>query len=101
MQGVAGSYSNIGYMGPPLVLSALGAGASAPVVLIFVCDSLLLFTLVPLLMALAGVERRSFAGDGRARSRWRVRDASVQRRDRGRRSLQRAAARLPDRRSTR
>src|SRR5215207_4843076 len=27
MQGVAGSYSNIGYMGPPLVLSALGPGA--------------------------------------------------------------------------
>ena len=26
MQGVAGSYSNIGYMGPPLMLSALGPG---------------------------------------------------------------------------
>lgn len=65
MQGVAGSYSNIGYMGPPLVLSALGAGASAPVVLIFVCDSLLLFTLVPLLMAVAGVERRSFVATTR------------------------------------
>lgn len=61
MQGMAGSYSNIGYMGPPLVLSALGAGASAPVVLIFVFDNVLLFSLVPLLMALAGVEKRSFA----------------------------------------
>ena len=59
MQGVAGSYSNIGYMGPPLILSALGAGASAPVVLIFVCDSLFLFSAVPLLMAFAGVEKRS------------------------------------------
>ena len=59
MQGVAGSYSNIGYMGPPLVLSALGAGASAPVVLIFVFDSLFLFSAVPLLMAFAGVEKRS------------------------------------------
>ena len=28
MQGVAGSYSNIGYMGPPLVLSTLGATAA-------------------------------------------------------------------------
>jgi malonate transporter and related proteins len=59
MQGVAGSYSNIGYMGPPLVLSAIGPAASAPVVLIFVFDNLMLFTLVPLLMAVAGVEKRS------------------------------------------
>lgn len=59
MQGVAGAYSNIGYMGPPLVLSALGAGASTPVVLIFVFDNLLLFSLVPLLMAVAGVEKRT------------------------------------------
>src|SRR4051794_10475337 len=61
MRGVAGSFSNIGYMGPPLVLSALGAGASAPVVLIFVFDNLLLFSLVPLLMAVAGVEKRTLA----------------------------------------
>ena len=59
MQGVAGSYSNIGYMGPPLILSALGPQASAPVVLIFVFDNLLLFSLVPLLMAVAGLEKRS------------------------------------------
>jgi malonate transporter len=65
MQGVAGSYSNIGYMGPPLVLSALGPAASAPVVLIFVFDNLLLFSLVPFLMALAGVEKRSLAATGR------------------------------------
>ncbi len=59
MQGVAGSYSNIGYMGPPLVLSALGAAASAPVVLIFVFDNLLLFSLIPFLMAIGGLEKRS------------------------------------------
>src|ERR671939_1367869 len=59
MQGVAGSYSNIGYMGPPLVLSAIGAAASAPVVLIFVFDNLMLFSVVPLLMGVAGVEKRS------------------------------------------
>src|SRR5918995_1781083 len=29
MQGVAGSYSNIGYMGPPLILAALGPAISA------------------------------------------------------------------------
>ncbi|HKH32736.1 MAG TPA: AEC family transporter, partial [Beijerinckiaceae bacterium] len=65
MQGVAVSYSNIGYMGPPLVLSALGPAASAPVVLIFVFDNLLLFSLVPFLMAIAGAEKRSLAVTGR------------------------------------
>jgi predicted permease len=65
MQGVAGSYSNIGYIGPPLVLSALGPAASAPVVLIFVFDNLLLFSLVPFLMAIAGAEKRSLAATGR------------------------------------
>jgi len=59
MQGVAGSYANVGFMGPPLILSAIGPAASAPVVLIFVSDNLLLFSLVPLLMAVAGVEKRS------------------------------------------
>ena len=59
MQGVAGSYSNIGYMGPPLILAALGPAASAPVVLIFVFDNLLLFSLVPLLMAIAGIEKKN------------------------------------------
>lgn len=66
MQGVAGAYSNVGYMGPPLVLAALGPTASAPVVLIFVFDSVLIFALVPFLMALAGVEKKSVlatAGD--------------------------------------
>ncbi len=59
MQGVAGSYSNIGYMGPPLILAALGPSASAPVVLIFVFDNILLFSLIPFLMAVAGVEKKS------------------------------------------
>lgn len=60
MQGVAGSYSNIGYMGPPLVLAALGPAATPPVILIFVFDSLLLFSIIPLLMAVAGLERKGF-----------------------------------------
>lgn len=56
--GVAGSYSNIGYMGPPLVLSFLGSAANAPVALILIFDTLFLFTAVPALMSLAGIERR-------------------------------------------
>lgn len=71
MQGVAGSYSNIGYMGPPLILAAIGQDASAPVVLIFVFDNLLLFSLVPLLMSVAGVDKLSLAATIR-RIVWRV-----------------------------
>lgn len=58
MQGVAGAYANVGYMGPPLVLEALGDGASGAVALVFVSDVVLMFTLVPLLMAVAGADRR-------------------------------------------
>jgi predicted permease len=53
MQGVAGSYSNVGYMGPGLTLAAMGPAAAAPTALIFVFDCALLFTLAPFLMSLA------------------------------------------------
>jgi predicted permease len=55
--GLAGGYGNIGYMGPGLALSTLGSQAAAPVALIFCFDSILLFSLVPLLMALFGDEK--------------------------------------------
>jgi predicted permease len=55
----AGSYGNVGYMGPGLALSTLGSDAAAPVALIFCFDSLLLFSLVPSLMAVAGSSRKS------------------------------------------
>jgi malonate transporter len=58
MAGLAGSYGNIGYMGPGLAIATLGPDASAPVALIFCFDTLLLFVLVPLLMAFAGVEKK-------------------------------------------
>lgn len=51
--GLAGGYGNIGYMGPGLALATLGAPAAVPVALIFCFDTLLLFTAVPFLMALA------------------------------------------------
>lgn len=50
--GLAGGYGNIGYMGPGLALATLGPSAAVPVALIFCFDTLLLFTLVPFLMAL-------------------------------------------------
>lgn len=52
IQGALGSYSNIGYMGPGLTLAALGPQATVPTALIFSFDSILIFVLVPLLMAL-------------------------------------------------
>ncbi len=51
--GLAGGYGNIGYMGPGLALATLGATAAVPVALIFCFDNIILFTMVPFLMALA------------------------------------------------
>lgn len=53
IQGIVGSYSNVGYMGPGLTLAALGPAAATPTALIFCFDNALLFTLVPFLMALS------------------------------------------------
>ncbi|NVO16412.1 MAG: AEC family transporter [Rhodoplanes sp.] len=52
--GLAGAYGNVGYMGPGLAVSALGTEAAAPVALIFCFDTLLVFTVAPLLMTMAG-----------------------------------------------
>lgn len=57
IQAVLGSYSNIGYMGPALTLAALGPKAAVPTALIFVFDNMLLFALIPFLIALGGSER--------------------------------------------
>ena len=60
LAGLSGGYGNIGYMGPGLALAVLGTKASAPTALIFCCDSIFLFTIVPLLMALTDREHPSF-----------------------------------------
>jgi malonate transporter len=57
--GVVGAYANVGYMGPGLTLAALGPQATVPTALIFVFDCTLFFTLVPFLMAAAGVQKES------------------------------------------
>jgi predicted permease len=56
---LAGSYGNIGYMGPGLALATIGAQAAVPIALIFCFDTLLLFSLVPFLMALAAPQHVS------------------------------------------
>lgn len=52
VQGFAGAYGNIGYMGPPLAIAAFGPQAGVPVALIFCLDNAMHFTLAPTLMAL-------------------------------------------------
>jgi len=54
VQGFAGAYGNIGYMGPPLAIAAFGPEAGVPVALVFCLDNAMHFTLAPLLMALGG-----------------------------------------------
>jgi len=60
MAALAGAHGNVGYMGPGLALSTLGHEAAAPVALIFCFEIILMFSLVPFLMALAGTERKDF-----------------------------------------
>ncbi len=57
--GLAGAYGNIGYMGPGLALAVLGSKAAAPTALIFCCDSIFLFSIVPLLIEVTDREHPS------------------------------------------
>jgi malonate transporter len=59
LAGLSGAYGNIGYMGPGLALAVLGPKAAAPTALIFCCDSIFLFTIVPLLIALTDREHET------------------------------------------
>src|SRR6202000_377041 len=52
LAGLSGAYGNIGYMGPGLALAVLGTKAAAPTALIFCCDSIFLFSIVSLFIAL-------------------------------------------------
>ncbi len=61
IQGSAGAYANVGYMGPGLTLATIGAAATVPTALIFSFDSALIFTLVPLIMSVSGERRTSGA----------------------------------------
>lgn len=54
LQGLAGAYGNIGYMGPAIAILALGEQAAIPVALIFCFENVMHFTLAPALMAATG-----------------------------------------------
>jgi len=59
IQGFSAAYGNIGYMGPPLAIAALGPEAGVPVALIFCFENAMHFTLAPLLMGLSGEDKKS------------------------------------------
>ena len=59
IQGFAGAYGNIGYMGPPLAIAAFGPQAGVPVALVFCLDNAMHFTLAPTLMAIGSKRKRS------------------------------------------
>lgn len=60
IQGLAGAYGNIGYMGPSLAILAFGEAAAIPVALIFCFENTMHFALTPTLMALSGSDRSGF-----------------------------------------
>ena len=57
--GLSGAYGNVGYMGPGLALAVFGSKAAAPTALIFCADSILLFTIVPLIIEMTDREHPS------------------------------------------
>lgn len=59
IQAFAGSYGNIGYMGPGLALIALGEKAAVPVALIVCIENAFHFIVAPAMMAASGDDKRS------------------------------------------
>jgi hypothetical protein len=58
IKGLAAAYGNIGYMGPGIALLAFGEQAAVPVALIFCFENIMHFAITPMMMALAGDDRR-------------------------------------------
>lgn len=58
IQGLAGAYGNIGYMGPGIALLTFGEAAAVPLALIFCFENVLHFTVAPTMMALSGGKER-------------------------------------------
>ncbi len=56
IQALVSAYSNNGYLGPGLAISALGTAATVPVALIFAFENTMFFVLTPILMAMGGAE---------------------------------------------
>jgi len=59
VQGLAGAYGNIGYMGPALAILALGEQAAIPVAIIFCFENIMHFAIAPAMMAISGLRKQS------------------------------------------
>ena len=59
VQGLAGAYGNIGYMGPALAILALGEQAAIPVAIIFCFENIMHFAIAPAMMAISGLKQQS------------------------------------------
>lgn len=59
IQGFAGAYGNIGYLGPPIAIAAFGPEAAVPVALIFCLDNTMHFIVAPLAMAVGNNQKTS------------------------------------------
>lgn len=57
IQGLAGAYGNIGYMGPAIAILTFGEAAAVPVALIFCFENIMHFTVAPTFMALSGRDK--------------------------------------------
>jgi len=59
IQGLAGAYGNIGYMGPAIAILALGEKAAIPVAIIFCFENIMHFAIAPAMMAISGEEEKT------------------------------------------
>ncbi len=59
IQGLAGAYGNIGYMGPALAILALGEKAAIPVAIIFCFENIMHFAIAPAMMAISGLKKQT------------------------------------------
>lgn len=59
VQGLAGAYGNIGYLGPGIALAAFGEAAALPLALIFAFENMVHFSVAPAFMAFDGRDSRS------------------------------------------
>jgi malonate transporter and related proteins len=58
LQGLAGAYGNIGYLGPGIALAAFGETAALPLALIFAFENMVHFSVAPAFMAFDGRDSR-------------------------------------------
>ena len=59
IQGLAGAYGNIGYMGPAIAILVLGEKAAIPVAIIFCFENVMHFAVAPAMMAASGQKEQT------------------------------------------